>query len=762
MRVRAILSVFVVMLCALNAHAFQDLSNTFTNYKSKNNATRLYLIFDQPSYVPGDTVFFSAWHVNEESKFVKGNYTGTLELVSPSGTSVQLINFKLVDGRGVNQVVIPANVQPGPYRFYAYTNWMRNFGTGWFFRKTIAIEDPAGLKQVAAPVFAAHSEGGSLIAGIANSVVVVGKPNTVAEITDEEGTHTIPVTIDGAGVGKVSFTPNSSGHYFLQKPGGARTPLQTVESGAALRYDSEGNKIVVTTTNNLKDKNLVAVFTSGGKITEFRRFTPTSGSYDVAVPQDNSNGLFYQFFVIDGDGKTIARRVLSRPTPKILTPKANGLAEALQREKLDLKAAVPSQTELNVSVYRKDLFKGIPLKHGFYLSELPDVYDWAEKTPSYEVRLNDYLATQDWSRIDWSRIAAGEKNLKYSYGSQVILRGSVVSRSTGKPAPDSTNVVAYLQKNTMGYDTYTNDGKFVLPFVFDFWQNDYLFFHLNRNSRDFDAEYEVVIEKDAIKWEPLQLEQPVRDVSPYAKYISNNNLIANSYSYFVKPKQAAPVRQNPNASFEDEIGVIDFTVNVQDYVVFPAMEDLIREVMPYVQFRKGGSREGVRILFRLEKSVRVSKGNPLYVIDGVMTKNSMFFLSLKPKDLLTVKIVNDLNRLQQLGKIGDNGVIFVESRSGNVADSLKNANDFPIVGLSRPVEVKYVDHEAKKTPSRVPDLRPVTYWKPSSVTGPENELTVSFYVSDDIAPLTILIQGLTSDGVPVFIEHEVNVEFRQR
>jgi hypothetical protein len=189
MRTRAIFSIFVFGLSALNAFAFQDLSNTYTSYKSKYMATRLHLIFDQPSYAPGDTVFFSAWHVNEESKFVKGNHSATLELVSPNGTSVQLMNFKLTDGRGVNQVVIPSTAQPGPYRFYAYTNWMRNFGTEWFFRKSITIEDQSGLKQAAAPAFAAHPEGGSLVAGIVNSVVVTGKPNTLAEITDEEGTH---------------------------------------------------------------------------------------------------------------------------------------------------------------------------------------------------------------------------------------------------------------------------------------------------------------------------------------------------------------------------------------------------------------------------------------------------------------------------------------------------------------------------------------------------------------------------------------------
>lgn len=762
MRLRSIFSISVLALCAFNAQAFQDLSNTFNSYKTKNVATRLHLIFDQTTYTPGDTVFFGAWYVNEESKFVKGSQTAILELVSPDGKSVQIMNFKINDGRALNQVVIPADVSAGPYRFYAYTNWMRNFGTDWFFRKSIMVEDQSGMKTVAAPATSGQSEGGTMVAGIENSVVVSGRPNTRVVVTDEEGTHTTSVMLDGAGVGKVLITPNSSANYFIQKADGSKTPLEKSSSGATLRYDGEGKKIVVTTTDDLKDNNLVAVFTSAGKILEFRRFMPSSGTYDAMVPPVSSGSLFYQFYVLDADGRMIAQRILSNPDVKLLTPEANIPAEATQRQKLQLTTSLPPQTELNVLVYRKDLFSARQLKYGFFLSELPNVYEWAESVPSYEARLDDYLATQNWPRIDWRRVVSGEKNLKYAFNSQVIVSGSVVSRTGDKAAPDSTNVVAYLQKNTMGYDTYTRDGKFSLPFVFDFWQNDHLFFHLNRNSRDLDDEYKVVLDNDDINWPPIKLETPVKEANPYARYIFSNQLIANSYSFFVKPKQISTARQNPNAAFEDEVGAIDFQVNVQDYVVFPLMEDLVREVMPFVQYRKTGSRIGVRMLFRLDKTNKVGKGAPLYVVDGVMTKNSEFFMKLKPKDLLTVKIVNNLNRLQQLGKIGENGVIFVESRAGNIADSLKRANDFPVIGLSRPSPLRFVDHDTKSISWRVPDLRPVTYWKPSLVTGPENAVNISFYASDDIAPLTVLVQGITPDGIPVFVEREVNVKFRKQ
>ena len=759
MRIRSTILLIIATLCIASDLRAQDLSETFSTYKSKYVATRLHLVFNQPSYAPGDTAYFSALYLNEASKPVKGAQTAVLEIVAPDGRSIQAINFKLQDGRGVNQVAIPSDAAGGSYRFYAYTNWMRNFGSEWFFKKNIIIYDHEGMTPSPAPVLAAYPEGGSLVAELENSMLVTGRPDTRVVISDETGSQTTDVVLDGTGMGRVFFTPkatSASGTYVVQRADGAKTAIgRAVESGAVLRFDGT-SKVAVITTADLGNKNLLAVFTSAGKIEEIKRFTPSSGSYELTVPQNNTGSLFCQLYILDSDGRMIAHRVLSRPDASLITPKADIPSEATQRQKVQLNIAAAAQADLAVSVYRKDLFKTRPVKQAFYFSELPEVYEWSERTTDYETRLNDFLISQKWSRIDWTRITSGEKNLQYPFNSQVILRGSVVSRTNGEPVPDSTNVIAYLQKNTMGYDSYTRDGKFTLPFIFDFWEKDYIFFHLARKYRDLDGEYKVVLDNDSIKWASIQVDPPVKQTNPYIQYLGNNKLIANSYSFFAKEKKTNTAHQNPNASFEDEIVVIDFQVNVQEFVVFPAMEDLIREVVPFLVYRKSGSHAGVHVLFKLDKTNRLAKGNPLYIVDGVLTKNSNFFLKLKPKDLLTIKVANDLNRLQQMGKIGDNGMVFVESRVGNLADSLKKANDIPVTGLSRTAAIKYMEHNQASS-WRVPDLRPNTYWMPSVKPAAD----IFFYASDDVAPLTILVQGMTSDGVPIFLEHEVNVKFRR-
>ncbi|KQC00126.1 Plug and carboxypeptidase regulatory-like domain-containing protein [Pedobacter sp. Hv1] len=117
-------------------------------YDSVYKATpreRIAVHLDKTNYAPLDTVWFKAYL-----------FDGTLKSAAKySG----LIYFEMIDAKGhiVKSICLPTgagltwggfvldnvNYSAGTYTFRAYTNWMRNFGDRYFFKKEIKIVDLA-------------------------------------------------------------------------------------------------------------------------------------------------------------------------------------------------------------------------------------------------------------------------------------------------------------------------------------------------------------------------------------------------------------------------------------------------------------------------------------------------------------------------------------------------------------------------------------------------------------------------------------------
>ena len=234
-----------------------------------------------------------------------------------------------------------------------------------------------------------------------------------------------------------------------------------------------------------------------------------------------------------------------------------------------------------------------------------------------------------------------------------------------------------------------------------------------------------------------------------------------SFGFYAKSKDINTGEGfNPNIEFEDELGGADFSVNAQEYLVFPTMEEMIREILPFVQHRKRGEKVTVRLILLEGTLNSVPKSEPLFIIDGVMSKNTELFLSLKPADILTVKVVRDRAKLRQLGAIGRNGVIFVQTKNSLADKLIEKGNLLTVQGLSKPIDFRSSDY-SKSSNQRVPDFRSTLYWNPAVKTGSNGRATVRFFASDDVGPVIIKFQGLTAEGLPFSTEKEIKVVFQE-
>ncbi|MFT4203199.1 MAG: Plug domain-containing protein [Chitinophagaceae bacterium] len=110
--------------------------------KTQQKAPReiLYMHFDKPSYLIGDTIWFSVYLLDAYD-YMPSMQSGIayIEFISPSNGMVKRLGLHVVNGRSYAQLPIDDMLSPGNYHIRAYTRWMENFPDSLFFQKDIPI-----------------------------------------------------------------------------------------------------------------------------------------------------------------------------------------------------------------------------------------------------------------------------------------------------------------------------------------------------------------------------------------------------------------------------------------------------------------------------------------------------------------------------------------------------------------------------------------------------------------------------------------------
>jgi len=190
-----------LLLCILHAKAQAPAPATTPPAKAEFKLIfeKVYLHTDRDVYAQGDTLWFKAYLINGQTN-QPATSSGNLyvELIAPG--SAKIINREIIrldNGLGHGDMDIIDILPAGKYTLRAYTNWMRNFGDNFIFKKEITVLDenisnpaappnkiiPAKNKNSAvattpvstaspAPVIRFYPEGGSMVDGLSSIVAI--------------------------------------------------------------------------------------------------------------------------------------------------------------------------------------------------------------------------------------------------------------------------------------------------------------------------------------------------------------------------------------------------------------------------------------------------------------------------------------------------------------------------------------------------------------------------------------------------------------
>ena len=446
------------------------------------------------------------------------------------------------------------------------------------------------------------------------------------------------------------------------------------------------------------------------------------------------------FFLFKKELPIVSKEFLFATSSKEIAPEINIIdvgidvsqADFHPRDKVPVQISIrnnqgrPVEAEFSVSVLSKELFSDQSADS--FCLELSALFNGSSQKTKATIQ-----ATSNQQRL-----------------AQVLFNDS------DKPVPDSTIVYFYLQRSRWRYQTMVGKNGWV---------------RISLPDLNFDDEFFYLAELDGmvtrnirVKWEERNVTLPKaltpvlkEGVDKYALYASQKKIVDQSFGFHVSAATRTEVRSVEKS--RNDILPISVTIDIQDYDLFPTMQEYIKEIVPALFYRRRGGKDVVRVKLQSPGANRQptsALNEPIYIIDGIATQNTDFFLSLKPANIMTIKIANDPRKLAQWGLFGKNGVLIIQTKKGNLREPINDPTKI-FQGLSQAIPFRMIVH-TDATDRRIPDFRSNLYWNPTLVTDVNGKATVNFFCSDDFGEFEISIQGITKNGQPFSAHRSIGVK----
>lgn len=237
----------------------KDFVRRVSGYNALYKQEKAFIHTDKPIYFSGEDIWFSGFLLDAQTGLLNNTERVMyIELLKPNGATAYKAFYMLKNGRTKGNITLDENLDAGNYLLVAYTNWMRNTNTDFFFKKPLIILnenrnrlslntdtttiEPLNLSEktikTTTPLpklqLKFYPEGGDLVAGLASKVAF--------EATDENGANikASGSVVDETGnvVASLNTIWKGRGYFTLMPISGKSYQAQiTTTNGETFNYD---------------------------------------------------------------------------------------------------------------------------------------------------------------------------------------------------------------------------------------------------------------------------------------------------------------------------------------------------------------------------------------------------------------------------------------------------------------------------------------------------------------------------------------------
>ncbi|PQV49549.1 hypothetical protein CLV33_103185 [Jejuia pallidilutea] len=785
---------------------------TFLSAQNNNlnlEIEKTYVHTDRTTYTLGETLWYKTYTVYAHNNLLFDNSKILyVELISSDSKIIARNHTRLVAGLGNGDFKLTEKlgVKPGKYQIKAYTNWMRNFGEDFVFKKEIEVLDiynaipktvntaiTSGDKntpEIKKPKFNIQffPEGGSLLKNVSSVVAfkavdLNGNPIQVqGQILDEKGEIITFFSSVHDGMGKFQLKPTSGKNYFAKvtttNQDETKEPLPSIiNEGFSLGYKVvKGKKIISIQTNaetllKYSKKPITISYSSRGVTYFVETLELTDNKLFIELPEDNLPEGINQITLLDDALRPQSERLVYVEKNKDVKVKVS-TNKTIYKPKEKVAISVSSKNSFGEAVAASFSIAGIDLNgaekasaygtniSSYFLMESDikgDVYNpgyyFNPNNPNRLQYLDILLLTQGWRDFLWKQHYKLDNNRKYNVEKGINITGIVKKIFGKKPVIGNTVSLSLIGKRSLkSLNAITNSkGEFKFENLDIIGTNRIHLKTTNKNGKETG-----MLVLDSIFKAPITTDY--KGGRNALRSMSQNTTIAqNIYKkhveFKVDPENILDeieivAKKKPTPSF---YGKLDYSFDIdENSPTYANVYQLIEATIPNVVFEEESGFRFIR-----------NSGPALLVINGKRTDYVSDLDFLLPDDILKLEASNGPRATMIFGNEASNGAIIIYTKrniTGQTKENLQvietQINGYHQARIFYTPDLNYENSEEHKEDA----IRNTVYWNPyvhPDKTGVFNGIYYNTAVETNVK---ITLEGITANGIPIVVNTYYTIE----
>lgn len=752
-------------------------------YRNGELREKVFVHTDQTSYVAGETLWFKVYVTDATTHRLSSvSKVAYVEMLDKDNNPVLQTKVDISKGTGSGGIFIPASINSGNFLLRCYTQWMKNFSEEFFFSEKIKIINTfkkiqrLDADQETAYDVAFLPEGGHLVNGLKSRVAVratnaYGKGVAFrGSVLNSKGDTIASCKSGKFGMGDFEFTPQEGESYkAVVRPEGAKwLPVafpQAESQGVVLSVTTDPQALKVTfQTARVSSASFVLLVHCRG-VVRFNKSITLPMAEEQTIQADLLGEGINAITLFDGNLNPVAERLVfnhpSRPVTLDIQPSAEKFGP---RSKVNISISFSAATEnastgkASLAVYRQDPlaeFEAPDIRQYLLLSsdlkgtvESPGYYFSDPSSTRRELDL--VMLCHGWSRFDWKEIFSGSgPEIKFipEYRGPIVT-GQVFDNN-GSP---TGGVLTYLASPGINIETYPSVSSTSGLVRFEMKS----FFGPRKVilQTDFskDSVYKFKIENPFSDHYP-RYRLPRFELTPAATQEILRRSVAMQVTSIYKSSDSTKAKLAEGTTF---YGKGDESYRLDDYTRFPVMEEVLREYVSGIWVHKRGNNFSFQVPDKVNGKLIEEK--PLVLLDGVPVFSVNALMAMDP---LKIKSIDIVGRKYYLDGQTLSGIASFRTYAGDLAGFSPDprALTFDYDGL----QLKKIFYSPKydspeEIESRIPDRRNLLQWVPDLELTRGQPLSTTLYTSDLKGKFTIVVQGVTHDGIPFSKSRDFSVE----
>ncbi len=191
-----------------------------------------------------------------------------------------------------------------------------------------------------------------------------------------------------------------------------------------------------------------------------------------------------------------------------------------------------------------------------------------------------------------------------------------------------------------------------------------------------------------------------------------------------------------------------------EYVNLPDFVSIAKEILPFVRYRKNGSKGK---LFINDGESDIVRENPMLFVDGVpLTEVEL----IENRGTDKIREIDVRWRPRVFGDLlFQNGIIMIWSNHPDFWD-LNTSKYISVYNLEcyQPKMVQQYPDYSKASQHNLPDFRQTLYWNADIKVAKGQPASIDFYTSDEVGTFEIVLKGMDENGEPVTVSKLIKVE----